>query len=49
MRSLDAFQKYVKSIRLRPWGTVRRHVSRFQKYVKSIRLRPKGQEMAVLD
>ena len=34
------FQKYVKSIRLRPIPTTKLMSSMFQKYVKSIRLRP---------
>ena len=34
------FQKYVKSIRLRPPTETRRNGVAFQKYVKSIRLRP---------
>ena len=35
------FQKYVKSIRLRPVQAIWSAVWKFQKYVKSIRLRPK--------
>ena len=35
------FQKYVKSIRLRPPVPEVKPESTFQKYVKSIRLRPK--------
>ena len=34
------FQKYVKSIRLRPLFARKYGVPVFQKYVKSIRLRP---------
>ena len=34
------FQKYVKSIRLRPGSKVVNTNTGFQKYVKSIRLRP---------
>ena len=34
------FQKYVKSIRLRPHDMFVHEVRMFQKYVKSIRLRP---------
>ena len=34
------FQKYVKSIRLRPTSSKCRNDTWFQKYVKSIRLRP---------
>ena len=34
------FQKYVKSIRLRPWRSDLTLGGWFQKYVKSIRLRP---------
>ena len=34
------FQKYVKSIRLRPNSVFKFSISMFQKYVKSIRLRP---------
>ena len=34
------FQKYVKSIRLRPKGGKLATTAEFQKYVKSIRLRP---------
>ena len=35
-----AFQKYVKSIRLRPIRKELKLEDQFQKYVKSIRLRP---------
>ena len=34
------FQKYVKSIRLRPGTSSSLETEMFQKYVKSIRLRP---------
>ena len=34
------FQKYVKSIRLRPGEKLGSRIYLFQKYVKSIRLRP---------
>ena len=37
---LGLFQKYVKSIRLRPLVNILCAFSEFQKYVKSIRLRP---------
>ena len=41
MSQLNAlFQKYVKSIRLRPHDMFVHEVRMFQKYVKSIRLRP---------
>ena len=35
------FQKYVKSIRLRPLRPHKSTLTMFQKYVKSIRLRPR--------
>ena len=35
-----SFQKYVKSIRLRPFKNIYMPGDKFQKYVKSIRLRP---------
>ena len=38
----DMFQKYVKSIRLKPLGWLPGTNDPFQKYVKSIRLKPKN-------
>ena len=38
--TVTQFQKYVKSIRLRPDDKPLRRKTEFQKYVKSIRLRP---------